>query len=90
MMRGRGGSVGIVREAYSAWERRCAFTPEHVRKLVRDGVDVVVQPSGKRVFPDAAYLRAGATLSDDLRGCNAIFGVKQVPVEDLLPDKTYL
>lgn len=85
------GCIGIVREAYSAWERRSPFTPTQVQNLVKKyGVDVVVQPSGKRVFPDGEYLRAGATLSDDLSGCSAIFGVKQVPKDDLIPEKTYL
>ncbi|CAK9013326.1 Alpha-aminoadipic semialdehyde synthase (cAt-LKR/SDH) (LKR/SDH) [Includes: Lysine ketoglutarate reductase (LKR) [Durusdinium trenchii] len=84
-------SIGIVKEAYSVWERRCCFTPRQVERIVRTlGIEVVVQPSGKRVFADAEYVRAGATLSDDLSGCNAIFGVKQVPQANLIPDKTYL
>ncbi|GBG26799.1 Saccharopine dehydrogenase NAD+, L-lysine-forming [Hondaea fermentalgiana] len=91
MRAGTRGSVGIVREAYSAWERRAPFTPEQVQRLVNKyGVDVVVQPSGKRVFADGEFERAGATLSDDLSGCAAIFGVKQAPIDTLLKDKTYL
>jgi len=85
------GKIGIVREAYSIWERRAPFTPKQVNQIVkRYGVDVLVQPSTKRVFSDRQYVAAGAKLTDDLSACNAIFGVKQVPIEDLIPDKTYL
>jgi len=82
--------IGIVREAFSAWERRAPFTPAQISQLVRKGVQVVVQPSGKRIFTDDEYSRAGAEISPDLSGCGAIFGVKQVPVDELLPEKTYL
>ena len=40
---------------------------------------VVVQPCERRVFPDAAYLAAGAEIGEDLSEAAAILGVKQVP-----------
>ena len=39
----------------------------------------MVQPCERRVFPDAAYLAAGAEIGEDLSEAAAIFGVKQVP-----------
>lgn len=88
--RAMGRCVGIVREAYSKWERRAPLTPAHVAQLVKRGVRVVVQPSRARVFSDEQYARAGATLSEDLAPAGVILGIKQVPVPSLLPDKTYL
>ncbi|GLD99985.1 hypothetical protein PINS_up008713 [Pythium insidiosum] len=82
--------VGIVREVYNKWERRVPLTPTHVRQLVQRGVSVVIQPSNSRIFPDEQYALAGATVSDDLSAANVIVGVKQVPVEKLLPEKTYM
>ncbi|CAI5712732.1 unnamed protein product [Hyaloperonospora brassicae] len=82
--------VGIVREAYSRWERRVPLTPAHVSELVQQGVHVLVQPSTARVFADEQYARAGATLTDDLTAANVIVGVKQVLEPALLADKTYL
>lgn len=35
------------------------------------------------------YIRAGATIQEDISEASVVFGVKQVPVELLLPDKTY-
>jgi hypothetical protein len=53
-------SIGILREAYSKWERRAPLTPRHVARLVEDGVEVLVQPSTKRVFTDREYESVGA------------------------------
>lgn len=82
--------IGVVREAYSKWERRTPLTPSHVAQLVEKGIKVVVQPSSKRVYMDQQYTKAGATVSDDLSGCSVILGVKQVAEEELLPDRTYV
>ncbi|OWZ14658.1 Alpha-aminoadipic semialdehyde synthase [Phytophthora megakarya] len=82
--------VGIVREVYNKWERRAPLTPAHVQELVQCGVQVLVQPSTARVFSDEQYVRAGATLAEDLGPANVIVGVKQVPESALLVDKTYL
>ena len=82
-------AVGVVREAYSKWERRAPLTPAQVAQLVsHHKMEVLVQPSPKRVFADHEYLAAGAKLTDDLSSASAIFGVKQVPVDALLPGKT--
>lgn len=35
------------------------------------------------------YLNAGAIIQEDISSASVIFGVKQVPVESLIPDKTY-
>lgn len=35
------------------------------------------------------YLNAGAMVQEDISEANVIFGVKQVPMEQLIPDKTY-
>ena len=83
-------TIGLVREAYSKWERRTPLTPKHVKELVDKGLRVVVQPCNKRVFMDAQYENAGATVSNDLTECSVILGVKQVREEDLLPDRTYV
>lgn len=36
-----------------------------------------------------AYINAGAVVQEDLSEASVIFGVKQVPIESLLPNKTY-
>ena len=42
--------MAIRREDQSIWERRAPLAPNHVRKLVKDGIKVLVQPSNRRAF----------------------------------------
>lgn len=81
--------IAIRREDQSVWERRAPFSPSHVRKLVKNGVKVIVQPSNRRAYPMQSYLSCGAIVQEDISEANIIFGVKQVPVDQLIPEKTY-
>ena len=84
-------SIGIRRETKSPWERRCPVTPSLVRHLVTSAdVDVLIQPSARRVFSDSDFTRAGATLTTTLDEANIVVGVKEIPPELLRSDTTYL
>ncbi|KAJ3295229.1 hypothetical protein HK104_002890 [Borealophlyctis nickersoniae] len=84
-------SLGIRREDKNHWERRVPLTPDHVEKLTKEvGARVYVQPSSKRVFPDQKYEQAGALVQEDLSPADVIIGVKEVPLDKLIEDKTYL
>jgi alpha-aminoadipic semialdehyde synthase len=50
---------------------------------------VLVQSSKSRCYTDEEFLQAGATISEDFSDASIIFGVKEVPTTDLMPDKTY-
>ncbi|EAT33010.1 AAEL014734-PA [Aedes aegypti] len=84
-----GTVIAIRREDQSVWERRASFSPAGVKKLIKQGVKVIVQPSNRRAYPMQAYLNAGATVQEDISEASVIFGVKQVPVDALIPQKTY-
>ena len=71
--------VGIRREDKSVWERRVPLVPEHVGEIKQQGVDVKIQPSEIRVFKENEYELAGATVTEDLSSCNAVFAVKEIP-----------
>jgi len=43
--------LAIRREDQSVWERRAPFSPQNVKKLVKNGVKVIVQPSNRRAYP---------------------------------------
>jgi len=73
--------IGIRREDKNIWERRVPLTPEHVKKIIGAGVEVVVQPSGIRALKEAAYRDAGAQIDEDLSSCRVVFAVKEIPVE---------
>jgi alanine dehydrogenase len=84
-------SIGIRREDKYAMERRTPVTPSHVKTLIdKDGLDIHVQSSDKRVFQDEEYLSAGAIVDESLTDCPVIMGVKEIPVEAFEPGKTYV
>ncbi|MDP9183539.1 MAG: NAD(P)(+) transhydrogenase (Re/Si-specific) subunit alpha, partial [Actinomycetota bacterium] len=55
--------VGVVRER-GAGERRVALTPDGVGRLAPLGLRVVVEEGAgaRALFPDEAYVEAGATI----------------------------
>lgn len=81
--------VAIRREDASIWERRAPLAPYHVEKLTKQGVRIMIQPSNRRAYPLQSYIRAGAEAKEDISEAPVILGVKQVPVDLLLPGKTY-
>jgi alpha-aminoadipic semialdehyde synthase len=82
--------IGIRKETQYPSERRAALTPEHVKKLVEQNIQVLVEPADQRIFTSEEYKNAGAEISNDLASCDIIFGVKEVPIDDLIQDKTFV
>lgn len=82
---------GILREGKVPPDRRVAFTPDQCVQLKHDfDIELIIQPSVKRCFADADYLEAGVAVQEDLSSCDIILGIKEVPIPDLIPSKTYL
>jgi alpha-aminoadipic semialdehyde synthase len=72
--------IGLRREDKNIWERRVALTPEAVKRLLDQGIDIEVERFDRRCFPDEAYEQVDAVLTDDPRGCEIVLGIKEVPV----------
>ncbi|KAJ7596298.1 Saccharopine dehydrogenase-domain-containing protein [Mycena floridula] len=80
--------VGIRREDPTRlWERRSPLTPEVVDKLVSsdNGVQVHVESCDRRVFSDDEYIKAGAIIQPNLEKAHIILGIKEPPLQSLLP-----
>jgi len=84
-----GKTIAIVRECKNKWERRCSITPLEVQAIVKDGIKVLVQPSTTRCYSDEEFQQAGAIIQDDISEDSVIFGVKEVPIDHLMANKTY-
>jgi saccharopine dehydrogenase (NAD+, L-lysine forming) len=82
--------LGLIREGKVPADNRVALIPSqcaYMRRLFP--VEVFVEPSLIRCFADAAYTTEGVVLTDDLSQCDFLLGIKEVPIERLLPNKTY-
>lgn len=82
-------TIGILRECKNKWERRVAITPNEVKKIIAMGIKVIVQSSTLRCYSDDQFIDAGATIQEDMSPASVIFGVKEVPIPDLIANKTY-
>jgi len=82
--------IGVIREEKIPPDSRVPLTPEQCASLNQSGeVKIVVQPSPNRCFPNDDYRKQGITLQEDLGDCDILMGVKEVPIERLVADKTY-
>ncbi|MGB1360793.1 MAG: NAD(P)-dependent oxidoreductase [Alphaproteobacteria bacterium] len=83
--------IGILRENKVPHDFRVPFTPEQANEVKQKfNVDVIVQPSPIRCFDDSEYQAQGIEVREDVSDCDILFGVKEVPVDDLIPNKTYV
>lgn len=82
---------GIIKERKNPPDRRVVFSPNELAKLKQlyNDANITVESSDIRIFPDVQYQSMGITVSDDLSDCDVLFGVKEVPVENLIPNKAY-
>jgi len=83
--------IGIRHEDKYLMERRAPLTPKHIERLIlHHKLDFVVQTSDKRIFSDDEFVKAGAKISKDLKKCDIILGIKEMPEEIFEPEKTYV
>lgn len=83
--------IGLIREGKIPADSRVALTPAQCKILLANYPDlsIVVQSSTDRSFSDEEYKRAGITVVDDISSADILFGIKEVPVSQLIPNKTY-
>lgn len=84
--------LGIIREDKVPPDTRVPLNPEQAARIEKlfPGVKVYCQKSDIRCFPDEAYAANGIALVDDVSHCNMLMGIKEVPIDKLIPEKTYL
>jgi alpha-aminoadipic semialdehyde synthase len=83
--------IGIRREDKNPWERRVPLIPTHVRELVQNyPLEIWVQPSKLRIFPDEDFAREGAKVEEDLTPCKVIFAIKEIPLHFIRKGQAYV
>ena len=84
--------IGLIREGKIPADNRVALTPAQCKWIQKNpaAVKILVQTSDHRCFPDKEYLMAGVEVKEDISECDLFFGIKEVPISDLIRGKTYL
>jgi len=81
----------IIKERKNPPDRRVVFSPEKLAEAREQfpQAEFIVESSDIRIFPDEAYKALGFTVTDDVSDCDVMLGVKEVPIENLIPNKKY-
>jgi alanine dehydrogenase len=82
---------GIIKERKSPPDRRAVFSPNELVnfKMKFPQAEIVVESSDIRVFTDDQYKEKGIDVTTDVSDCDVLIGVKEVPVDALIPNKKY-
>lgn len=81
----------IIKERKNPPDRRVVFSPEKLAEAREQfpNAEFVVESSDIRVFPDSAYKALGFEVTENVSDCDVMIGVKEVPIENLIPNKKY-
>ncbi|MDB5222804.1 MAG: alanine dehydrogenase [Chitinophagaceae bacterium] len=84
-------TIGLIREEKIPADNRVTFTPSQCKSIQNNFADIkiIVQHSEHRCFSDREYHTAGIEVREDISGCDILMGIKEIPVEKLIPGKTY-
>ncbi len=82
----------LIKERKKPADRRVALVPAQARALMDEFPDfkVLIERSEERCIVDEAYTSLGITAVDECTECDVLLGIKEVPEEYLIPDKTYM
>ena len=84
--------IGLIREDKIPRDNRVALTPSQCKELQSkySNIKIIVQKSNHRCFKDSEYMQAGIEVTEDMSHCSLLLGIKEVSIESLIPNKTYL
>lgn len=83
--------IGLLKETKSPVDNRVALSPKQVAQLNSTYKDsqIVVQSSDIRAFSDDEYRKEGIEVVDNVNDCDILFGIKEVKISNLIPNKHY-
>lgn len=83
--------VGVIREGKNPPDMRVPLTPKQCVEVQRNlpDLDLSVQKSPVRAFKNHNYSDLGVAVKDEVSDADVLIGVKEVPLDMLVEDKTY-
>lgn len=82
--------IGLLREGKIPPDNRVALTPAQCKWIQENkSISIVVQHSPNRCYTNAEYVKAGIEVKEDVSDCDILFGIKEVPINMLIPNKKY-
>lgn len=84
-------TLGLIKERKNPPDRRVVFSPDELVKIQHNfpELNILVESSNIRVFSDDEYREKGFEVVEDLSNCDVLLGVKEVPIDALISNKSY-
>ncbi len=84
-------SFAIIKERKNPPDRRVVFSPEKCQEVIQSfpEAEIMIESSDIRVFTDKAYEMQGLSVMNDISEADVMLGVKEVPIDALIPKKKY-
>ena len=81
----------ILKERKNPPDKRVVLTPDACKELLETfpKMEISVESSENRTFSDGEYLKKGIKIVRDISQCDVMMGVKEVPIDALIPNKKY-
>ncbi|WP_431122937.1 NAD(P)-dependent oxidoreductase [Flagellimonas flava] len=82
---------GLIQERKNPPDRRVVLSPTECKNVLSNfpKAEIQVETSPIRVFSDQEYAEVDIPVVQDISQCDVLLGVKEVPIEDLIPNKKY-
>lgn len=82
--------LGIIREGKTPPDSRVPIIPKQAAHI-RDNfpIDIKIADSPNRCYSNTEYEKEGFKMADTVADCDVLMGVKEVPIDQLVPNKTY-
>ena len=83
--------IALIKERKNPPDRRVVLTPTACKNLLEkfSDLEIEVESSDIRAFTDNDYAKLGLTINTDVTDCDVLLGVKEVPIDHLIPNKKY-
>jgi len=83
--------IGILKERKNPPDRRVVLSPKKCAELLKlySQLEIKVESSDTRFFRDEDYKNEGIEVCEDVLDCDVLLGVKEVPIDNLIPNKKY-
>ncbi|NOR27873.1 MAG: alanine dehydrogenase [Lutibacter sp.] len=83
--------IGIIRERKNPPDRRVVLSPKKCKDLLNEfsELSIKVESSKDRFFTDEDYKNEGIEVVSNVSDCDVLLGVKEVPINSLIPNKKY-
>ncbi len=81
----------IIKERKNPPDRRVVLPPQACKNLLKTfpEMEIKVESSDNRAFNNDTYREVGIEISNNVKDCDVMLGVKEVPIDALIPNKKY-